>query len=230
MRGRPRDLATIADRLKAVVQVHLKENETGRVAAKTGLSEGTVKRAIRLLERRGYLKVIPDQGRRSSRYQLLLVERAAEKSPELNASIAAGTGSDRAPQRVQTAPREESPATPGLLREPLTEEGEKDGRASARDSPILRIREGRQPRLDRRARRSRPGRGQPRAHRTAWLKRNPPAARNPLPSRKGPATPGPAARLRTPAISSSRRSGRCARGSTSTMRPLGPPTSRRRAR
>ena len=104
MRGRPRDLATIADRLKAVVQVHLKENETGRVAAKTGLSEGTVKRAIRLLERRGYLKVIPDQGRRSSRYQLLLVERAAEKSPELNASIAAGTGSDRAPQRVQTAP------------------------------------------------------------------------------------------------------------------------------
>ena len=32
MRGRPRDLATIADRLKAVVQVHLKENETGRVS------------------------------------------------------------------------------------------------------------------------------------------------------------------------------------------------------
>ena len=103
-----------------------------RIAAKTGLSEGAIKRAIRLLERRGYLKVIPGQGRRSSRYQLLLVERAAEKSPELNASIAAGMGSDRAPQRGQTAPREGSPVTPDLLNHLLKEDGgERDARARA---------------------------------------------------------------------------------------------------
>ena len=88
-----RTLPCSADLVADVIAAHV-NRKTGeawpsqaRIAAKTGLSEGTVKRAIRLLERRGYLKVIPGQGRRSSRYQLLLVERAAETHLDNIASV-----------------------------------------------------------------------------------------------------------------------------------------------
>lgn len=73
------------------------------ICVNTGLSESSVKRAIGLLRRRGYLAVTPGAGRgQSTRYRLLFGERPAETGSEVNPFSVPERGSDRAVKGFKT--------------------------------------------------------------------------------------------------------------------------------
>ena len=205
--------------------------------AATRLGETCVRKGTRLLEAHGHLAVAPGQGRRSTRYRFLIIERAAEKGPEAaewpeQAETGTRSTSGEGHVHVPVPPAEEmragaengarsSPAevrarAPDLLKSPFEEKRERQARGRARPPNFANPRGKKSP---------------PPPGPAARPARQPRPRPNTPPSRDPPSGPpaGPA-RPSTATISSSKGSGRFARGSTSTMRPLGPPTSRRRAR
>jgi hypothetical protein len=139
------DLPSSGYRVAAEIAEHLNRKSRAawpcqaRLVANTGLSEATVKRVIGLLRQRGYLDLEPGEGRRSTVYRLVIVDR--EGSP-VNPLDAGAEGSETTPQRVHPRPlrgfirepSEGSPVNPDLMNdltdaEASVEVGERDARA-----------------------------------------------------------------------------------------------------
>ena len=158
------DLPSSGYRVAAEIAEHLNRRSRtawpcqARLIANTGLSEATVKRALGLLRSRGYLDLEPGEGRRSTVYRLLIVDRAGSPMNPLNTGA---EGSEMDARRVHRRPLRGFTGDPRPYEGPsegtpkASPYGERDARAreapdiSARRCRAAEIEEGRKAAADR---------------------------------------------------------------------------------